>query len=72
MNTVGRILIGCRILAAVAGLSVMGSGCGGGTSGTGSSTPGLSQEEIKRNEDTKKAMEEAAKANKPVKGAKRK
>jgi hypothetical protein len=62
MKTVRWILIGSRIFALTCGLTVpgLGSGCSDSATVTGGS-PGLSQEEIKRNEDSRKAMEEASK-----------
>lgn len=59
MKTVQWILIGSRIFALTCGLTVLGSGCGDDSTKTGGST--LSQEEIKRNEDSKRAMEAASK-----------
>jgi len=57
MKTVQWILIGSRIFALTCGLTVLGSGCGGNSTETGGT---LSQEEIKRNEESKKAMEAAS------------
>jgi hypothetical protein len=59
MKTVRWILIGSRIFALTCGLTVLGSGCG--DSSTTSGPAGVTQEENKRNEDTRKAMEEYAK-----------
>jgi hypothetical protein len=59
MKTVRWILIGSRIFALTCGLTVLGSGCGDSSTGTGGPT-GLSQEEVKRNEESKRAMEEAS------------
>ena len=61
MKTVRWILIGSRIFALTFGLTFLGGGCGDNSAGTGGS---VTQEEQKRNEDTKKAMEEASKAAK--------
>jgi hypothetical protein len=58
MKTLQWILIGSRVLALTCGLTVLGSGCGDNSTGTGGS---ISQEEQKRNEESKRAMEEAAK-----------
>jgi len=63
MKTVQWILIGSRIFALTCGLTVLGSGCGDKSTVTGGPT-GLSQEEMKRNEDSKRAMEEASKSKK--------
>jgi hypothetical protein len=60
MKTIRWILIGSRIFTLTCGLTVLGSGCGDSSTGTGG-TP--SQEEAKRNEESRRAMEEAAKAN---------
>ncbi len=61
MKSVRWILIGSRIFALTCGLTVVGSGCGD----TSTATPGtVSREEAKRNDESKKAMEEAAKAKK--------
>jgi hypothetical protein len=63
MKAVQWILIGSRVFALTCGLTVLGSGCGDNSTVTGG-PPGLSQEEIKRNEDSKRAMEEASKQSK--------
>jgi hypothetical protein len=63
MKTVQWMLIGSRIFALTCGLTVLGSGCGDNPTVT-SGQPGLSQEEIKRNEESKRAMEEASKSKK--------
>jgi hypothetical protein len=63
MKTVQWILIGSRIFALTCGLTVLSSGCGDSATVSGG-PPGLSQEEVKRNEETRKAMEEAARPKK--------
>ncbi len=60
MKSVRWILIGSRIFALTCGLTVLGSGCGDSTTAT---TGTVSQEEAKKNEESKRAMEAAAKAN---------
>ena len=62
MKTVQWILIGCRVAAICFGLMLIGSGCGdsGGVSTGGSP----SEEEAKRDQETRKAMEAASKATK--------
>ena len=61
MKTVKWILIACRIVAIGACLTFLNSGCGdqGGISGGVSS-----EEEVKRDADTRKAMEAASQAPK--------
>jgi hypothetical protein len=58
MKTVQWILIGCRVVAICFGLMLLGSGCGdlGGVSTGGSP----SEEEAKRDQETRKAMEAAS------------
>jgi hypothetical protein len=57
MKTVRWVLIACRILAVLIGLTLVNSGCGdqSGISG-GVST----EEEVKRDAETRKAMEAAS------------
>ena len=60
MKTVQWVLIACRLLALSFGLTLLHSGCG-----EQSATPGLStEEEKKRDADTRKAMEAASQASK--------
>jgi hypothetical protein len=61
MKTLQWILLASRIFALSCGLTLLGSGCGDNATVSGGPTGGLSQEEIKRNEDSKRAMEEASK-----------
>jgi hypothetical protein len=61
MKTLRWILIASRIFALTCGLAVLGSGCGDSSTGAGGPKGGLSEEEIKRNDDSKRAMEEASK-----------
>ena len=62
MKTVQWILIGCRIVALTCGLAALGMGSGCGDSSQTTIGPKLSQEEEKRNEETRNAMEAASKA----------
>jgi hypothetical protein len=63
MKPVQWILISCRVLAVCFGLTLLNSGCGDQTPPPG----GVTNEEAKRNEDTRKAMEENAQAVKAAK-----
>jgi hypothetical protein len=61
MKSVQWVLIASRIFVLSCGLTVIGGGCGDNATVTSGPTGGLSPEEVKRNDDSKKAMEEAAK-----------
>ncbi len=68
MKTVQWVLIACRVLAVSFGLTLLCSGCGN----QGGATSGVStEEEQKRDADTRKAMEAASKATTPSKKATR-
>ena len=58
MKTVQWVLIGCRVVSVCLGLTLLNSGCGEQTAAPGVS----SEEEKKRDADTRKAMEAASKA----------
>jgi hypothetical protein len=60
MKPVQWILITSRIFALSCGLAVAGNGCGDDAAVTAPPSGGLSPEEIERNEESKKAREEAA------------
>lgn len=65
MNAVKWVLIGCRVLAVACGPILFASGCGDSTSQTG--TTSNVQEEMKKLEGSKKAMEESSQAQKKKK-----
>jgi hypothetical protein len=62
MKSVQWVLIGCRVLAISFGLTLLGSGCG--DSGGGGDTGPSSDEQVKRDLETRKAMEAASQAAK--------
>ncbi len=62
MKTVQWVLIACRLLAVSFGLTLVHSGCGDQSAPSGVST----EEEKKRDAETRKAMEAASKASMPT------
>jgi hypothetical protein len=62
MKTVQWVLIGCRVLAISVGVTLLASGCG--DSGAGFSGGTQSEEEVKWDSETRKAMEAASKVTK--------
>jgi hypothetical protein len=61
MKTVQWVLIACRVVAVSFGLTLLNSGCG---DQGGASRGGTTEEEVKRDAETRKAMEAASKAAK--------
>jgi hypothetical protein len=59
MKTVQSLLIACRVVAVCFGLTLLHSGC---SDQSGPAAGGTTEEEAKRNADTRKAMEAASKA----------
>ena len=65
MMTVKRALIGLEILTLCFGLTALGAGCGGGST---DSSGGMSvEDQVKKTQDAKAAMEAAGKAQKQAK-----
>jgi hypothetical protein len=63
MKTVKRALIGCEILTLCFGLTALVAGCGGG--GAADSSGGMSvEEQVKKTQDAKGAMDAASKEQK--------